>query len=60
MEDDRKGKPVVAIRKRVKRESSKKDQEKTVAKRDPNMGWGRGQQGVLRQGSVVDFYFFYF
>ena len=24
-------------------------------KRDPSMGWGCGQQGVLWQGSVVDF-----
>ena len=24
-------------------------------KRNPNMGWGCGQQGVLWQGSVVDF-----
>ena len=27
--------------------------EVVVAKRDPDMGRGRGQQGVLRQGSVV-------
>ena len=27
----------------------------TVAKRDPYMGEGRGQQGVLWQGSVVGF-----
>ena len=29
--------------------------EVVVAKRDPNMGWGCGQQGVLLQGSVVGF-----
>ena len=29
--------------------------EVVVAKRDPNMRKGRGQQGVLLQGSVVGF-----
>ena len=27
--------------------------EVVVAKRDPDVDWGRGQQGVLLQGSVV-------
>ena len=34
--------------------------EVVVAKRDPDMGWGRGQQGVLLQGSVVGFPSFIF